>query len=91
MASESLRSQLAYEPKELSFGTSGRRGEVVHLTPLEIYINALGELEYLQSLLLSEGGIVPGEEFYFARDLRPSLARSPRPSSAPFEMRECSR
>jgi phosphomannomutase len=45
---------------------------VVDLTQLEVYINALAELEYLQSLDKSEGGIVRGEEFFFARDLRPS-------------------
>ena len=43
-----LQSALAYQPQELKFGTSGRRGEVVHLTDLEIYINALAEIEYLQ-------------------------------------------
>jgi phosphomannomutase len=57
---------------ELTFGTSGRRGEVVPLTQLEIYINALAELEYLQSLPPEEGGIVRGDPFYFAYDLRPS-------------------
>ena len=56
---ESLRASLNYEPRELEFGTSGRRGKVVDLTQLEIYINALAELEYLQSLDMSEGGIVP--------------------------------
>jgi phosphomannomutase len=69
---ESLRSRLAYEPQELKFGTSGRRGEVIHLTQLELYINALAELTYLQGLPREEGGIVRGELFYFARDLRPS-------------------
>jgi phosphomannomutase len=68
----SLRSSLTYEPRELQFGTSGRRGKVVDLTQLEAYINALAELEYLQSRDPSEGGIVRGEEFFFARDLRPS-------------------
>ena len=68
----SLRERLTYEPKELKFGTSGRRGEVRDLTQLEIYINALAELEYLQSLTPEEGGIVQGQEFYFACDLRPS-------------------
>ncbi len=68
----SLRSSLQYEPVELNFGTSGRRGEVVHLTQLEIYINARAELEYLQSSSLTEGGIVRGDPFYFAYDLRPS-------------------
>lgn len=68
----SLRASLQYEPRELEFGTSGRRGKVVDLTQLEVYINALAELEYLQSLDASEGGIVRGQEFCFARDLRPS-------------------
>jgi phosphomannomutase len=68
----SLRANLAYEPQELKFGTSGRRGEVLHLTQLEIYINALADLNYLQSLPASEGGIARGDEFYFATDLRPS-------------------
>ncbi len=73
--SRSLRSCLEYEPRELKFGTSGRRGEVVHLTQLEIYINAFAELKYLQSLSPAEGGIVPGEQFYLAYDLRPSSNR----------------
>jgi len=67
-----LRSSLSYQPVELKFGTSGRRGEIVHLTPLEIYLNVLAEAEYLQSLPLAEGGIVRGDDFYFAADLRPS-------------------
>src|SRR5580693_201601 len=69
---ESLRSRLNYEPQELGFGTSGRRGKVVDLTQLEVYLNALAELEYLQSLSLTEGGIQHGDPFYFAYDLRPS-------------------
>ncbi len=72
MQVDTLRSSLKYKPTELEFGTSGRRGKVVDLTQLEVYINALAELEYLQSLDVSEGGIVRGEEFFFARDLRPS-------------------
>src|SRR5512138_1592977 len=71
----SLRARLSYEPQELKFGTSGRRGQVVHLTQLEVYINALAELEYLQSLPPADGGIVRGEPFYFAYDLRPSSIR----------------
>jgi phosphomannomutase len=67
-----LRSQLAYEPVVLKFGTSGRRGLVVDLTHLEIYINATAELEYLQSLPVEQGGIVKGDLFYYATDLRPS-------------------
>jgi phosphomannomutase len=70
-----LRENLNYEPRELKFGTSGRRGDVVDLTQLEIYINATAELEYLQSFPRSEGGIVPGEDFYLAYDLRPSSNR----------------
>jgi len=59
---------------ELKFGTSGRRGRVVDLTQQEVYINALAELEYLQSLPRLQGGIVRGDEFFFAYDLRPSSA-----------------
>lgn len=70
--SGSLREHLTYEPRELRFGTSGRRGLVVDLTQLEVYINALAELQYLQSLPRERGGIVPGEEFFIAYDLRPS-------------------
>jgi phosphomannomutase len=67
-----LRDRLTYQPRELKFGTSGRRGEVIHLSQLEIYINALSELEYLLSLPPAEGGITAGDTFYFATDLRPS-------------------
>jgi phosphomannomutase len=70
-----LRTTLKYEPQELKFGTSGRRGKVVDLTQLEIYTNVLAELEYLQSLRSSEGGIVRGEEFFIGYDLRPSSNR----------------
>jgi len=70
-----LRSKLNHEPQILKFGTSGRRGEVVHLTQLEVYLNALAELEYLQALSVDEGGIVAGDDFYFALDLRPSSIR----------------
>ncbi|MDV3241935.1 MAG: hypothetical protein LOY00_09220 [Methylocaldum sp.] len=72
---ESLRSRLEHEPQTLQFGTSGRRGLLIHLSQLEIFINALAELEYLQSLPLAEGGIVRGEDFFFAYDLRPSSSR----------------
>ncbi len=67
-----LRSSLSYEPVVLKFGTSGRRGEIIHLTPLEIYLNVLAEVEYLQSLSAADGGVSRGDEFYFACDLRPS-------------------
>lgn len=69
---DALRIHLAYKPQPLKFGTSGRRGHVVHLTQLEIYTNVLAELRYLQSLQLSEGGIQVGDDFYYAFDLRPS-------------------
>ncbi len=72
---DSLRSRLNYEPQELGFGTSGRRGKVVDLTQLEVYLNALAELEYLQSLSPAEGGIQRGDPFYFAFDLRPSSSQ----------------
>ncbi len=70
--SPTLASSLTYTPRPLSFGTSGRRGDVVDLTQLEIYINARAELDYLQSLSVTEGGIRRGEDFYYAHDLRPS-------------------
>ena len=45
---------------------------MVDLTQLEIYINALAEVRYLQTLAPAEGGIAAGDEMYFAYDLRPS-------------------
>ena len=74
-AAATLGASLSHSPRELKFGTSGRRGPVVDLTQLEVYINALAELEYLQSLPPQEGGILRGDEFYFAYDLRPSSTR----------------
>jgi phosphomannomutase len=71
----SLRASLRYQPEELQFGTSGRRGKVVDLTQLEVYINALAELEYLLSLDSSSGGIATGDDYFFATDLRPSSTR----------------
>ena len=38
-----LLSQLNYTPKELQFGTSGRRGLIVDLTQLEIYVNVIAD------------------------------------------------
>jgi phosphomannomutase len=67
-----LRSRLNYHPEPLRFGTSGRRGRVADLTQLEVYINVCAELEYLLSLPRAAGGIVSGDDFYFAHDLRPS-------------------
>ena len=68
----SLRSSLSFRPQELAFGTSGRRGLIRDLTPLEIYINVSAEIEYLRGLAPGAGGICPGDEFFVARDLRPS-------------------
>ncbi|MBV9266631.1 MAG: hypothetical protein JO061_10730, partial [Acidobacteriaceae bacterium] len=56
----------------MRFGTSGRRGEIAHLTQLEVYINARAELEYLKGLDAQKGGVAEGDEFYIACDLRPS-------------------
>lgn len=72
MPGDTLRDNLAYTPQTLKFGTSGRRGEVIHLTQLEIYTNVLAEVQYLQSLEVSKGGIKAGDDFYYAYDLRPS-------------------
>ncbi|CZR55922.1 probable phosphomannomutase [Phialocephala subalpina] len=74
-ATDALRSHLDYEPQPLKFGTSGRRGLVVHLTQLEIYTNVVAEIRYLQSIPQSEGGIKAGDDFYFAHDLRPSSTK----------------
>lgn len=71
----SLRDHLAYEPVELKFGTSGRRGRVADLTQLEVYINVRGELEWLKTLPKHQGGIQPGEDVFVAADLRPSSVR----------------
>lgn len=71
----SLRAFLNYEPVPLQFGTSGRRGRVVDLTQLEVYLNVFAELRYLQNLPETDGGIRRGDQFYFAFDLRPSSTR----------------
>jgi phosphomannomutase len=68
----SLRAALDHEPVPLRFGTSGRRGLVADLTQLEVCLNATAELEYLLALPVAEGGIVRGDDFYIAADLRPS-------------------
>jgi len=70
-----LREHLAYQPVELRFGTSGRRGRVVDLTQLEIWINVRGELEWLKTVPKQQGGIEPGEDVFVAADLRPSSVR----------------
>ncbi|MBI5086398.1 MAG: phosphomannomutase [Acidobacteria bacterium] len=71
-ANDTLASRLTHQPVPLNFGTSGRRGLLVHLTQLEVYTNALAELEFLQTLPASEGGITKGDPFFVAADLRPS-------------------
>lgn len=70
-----LLSNLSYQPVPLRFGTSGRRGRVVDLSQLEIYINVTAELEFLRVLPREQGGIEPGDEVFFAHDLRPSSTR----------------
>lgn len=70
-----LKDRLAYDPVELRFGTSGRRGRVVDLTQLEIFINVRAELEFLKSLPKERGGIEAGEDVFIASDLRPSSVR----------------
>ena len=67
-----LAQALTYTPRVLNFGTSGRRGDVVDLTQLEIYINARAELDYLKDRPRDQGGIRASDTFYYAHDLRPS-------------------
>lgn len=67
-----LRDSLSYTPVSLKFGTSGRRGRVVDLTQLELYLNVRGELDFLQELPVADGGIRPGATIYVGYDLRPS-------------------
>lgn len=71
----SLGGSLDHEPVELRFGTSGRRGKVIHLSQLEVYLNVVAEIEYLVSLPAEDGGIQPGQHFYIGHDLRPSSTR----------------
>ena len=70
-----LAQALTYTPRPLQFGTSGRRGDVVDLTQLEIYINARAELDYLQHRPTNQGGIGAGDTFFYAYDLRASSTR----------------
>ena len=98
---DSLRSRLNYEPQVLGFGTSGRRGKVVDLTQLEVYLNALAELEYLQSLPPQRAASSGAKSFISPMTCAPAPAslsarrkageRSPRPSSRPSSMRACRR
>lgn len=66
-----LAEVLQYTPTELSFGTSGLRGLVSHMTDLECYINTRGFLEFLEA----EGGAKRGETVYLSGDLRESTPR----------------
>ena len=74
-APRTLAAALTYTPCVLNFGTSGRRGDVVDLSQLEVYINASAELDYLHHLAAERGGIRAGDAFYYAHDLRPSSTR----------------
>ena len=66
-----LRASLAYQPLELSFGTSGLRGLVTDMTDLECYINSAGFLLFLkQTESLKKGAAVS-----IAGDLRKSTPR----------------
>lgn len=71
----SLGAALTHTPVPLAFGTSGRRGKVVDLTQLEIYLNARAEIDYLLARAPEDGGIRTGQPFYCAHDLRPSSTR----------------
>lgn len=66
-----LRDALAYEPHELSFGTSGLRGLASVMTDLECYINVSGFLQFLQRS--EKQG--QGSTIYIAGDLRDSTPR----------------
>ncbi|HSW81142.1 MAG TPA: phosphomannomutase [Candidatus Saccharimonas sp.] len=66
-----LRTRLAYQPVELTFGTSGLRGLVTDMTDLECYINTVGFLHFLVQV----DGLEPGDAVYLAGDLRHSTPR----------------
>ncbi|HTZ52039.1 MAG TPA: mannose-6-phosphate isomerase, class I [Spirochaetia bacterium] len=65
-----LRQSLAYEPAELTFGTSGLRGLVKDITNLEAYVNVRGFLAWL----IAAGDAAAGAAVYTAGDLRPSTS-----------------
>lgn len=65
-----LRESLDYEPRSLSFGTSGLRGLVTDLTQLEVVINTLGFLRFLAN----NAQIRAGDAVCLGGDLRPSTA-----------------
>jgi len=66
-----LRTRLAYQPTELTFGTSGLRGLVTDMTDLECYINTVGFLHFLTQA----DGLEPGDAVFLAGDLRHSTPR----------------
>ena len=70
-----LAEAFTHAPIPLAFGTSGRRGDVVDLTELEIYINVRADLDHLLTLAASAGGIRQGQPFFYAHDLRASSTR----------------
>ena len=65
-----LRQSLAYEPVELSFGTSGLRGLVKDITNLEAYVNVRGFLAWQRQI----GELEAGAAVLTAGDLRPSTS-----------------
>ncbi|NBY22721.1 MAG: hypothetical protein EBQ73_07740 [Gammaproteobacteria bacterium] len=98
-AGMTLEASLDHVPEPLRFGTSGRRGLLIHLTPLEVYINATAELEYLKQLPPEAGGIramiasssprtfVPHRPSW----MKTAVVKSPKPFSVPSLMRICCR
>ena len=70
-----LAEAFTHAPIPLAFGTSGRRGDVVDLTELEIYINVRADLDHLLTLAAGAGGIRQGQSFFYAHDLRASSTR----------------
>jgi phosphomannomutase len=69
-----LRDGLTYEPKELTFGTSGLRALVTDMTDLECYLNTVGFLRFL-----AQAGLIAAQDtVYVAGDLRDSTPRITR-------------
>jgi phosphomannomutase len=69
---QTRRESLSYDPVELKFGTSGRRGLVKDLSQMEVFLNVRAEMDFLLKLPPAEGGIKPADSVYLAYDLRPS-------------------
>ncbi|MFA6610686.1 MAG: hypothetical protein WCT15_07565, partial [Candidatus Omnitrophota bacterium] len=72
--SENLRWYDAHT-KPLSFGTSGLRALDPQMTDMEVFVNTLGALRYLQSIPVEKGGIRAGDAVMLAADHRPSSPR----------------